>query len=431
MRDVIDEDPALSGSRRHPRLLRYLLLPLRFSRNARLYLLGSLLMGLGHGAVWVHMNLYYRSLGLGEAEIGRILSAGSLGTVLVALPAAVWVDRFPAQRVFVVSAIGFALALGAQLLTSSPVLIAIAAMVTRALFTVHWVAAAPFFMRNATERERLDLFSFAHAMETLATVVSAALVGVLIDLVTRTAGSELLGIRFALFVPAAATLAAAWPFARIQSPAAGGPARRMADYLTARNWALIGRLTLPAFLVGLGAGLTIPFLNLYFRDRFAQTPRAIGTYFAIAQLVTMLGFLAGPLLARRIGLVRTVVLTELGSIPFFFLLAVSRDLTWALFAFWMRAALMNMNHPVSTAFSISMVRPEEQATTNSVRELCWNVAWMMSTQAGGLLIEERGYALPMFITMGLYLVAAVLFFRFFRTAHPRPSDAPREPEPGF
>jgi MFS family permease len=429
MPDRTRQEPVAAKTQRHPPLLRYLLMPLGFSRNARLYLGGSLLMGLGHGAVWVHMNLYYRSLGLGEAEIGRILSAGSLGTVLVALPAAVWVDRFPAQHVFVASALGFALALGAQLFTSHPLFLAIAAMVTRALFTVHWVAAAPFFMRNASERERLDLFSFAHAMETLATVVSAALVGVLIDYWTRAAGSELLGIRFALLVPAAAALLAAWPFARIQSPAAGGATRRVADYLTARNWALIGRLTLPAFLVGLGAGLTIPFLNLYFRDRFGETPRAIGTYFAVAQLITMFGFLAGPLFARRIGVVRTVVVTELGSIPFFFLLAVSQDLTWALFAFWMRAALMNMNHPVSTAFSMSMVRPEEQATTNSVRELCWNVAWMMSTQLGGLLIEERGYALPMFITMGLYLGAAVLFYRFFRTAHPRPSDAPREPEP--
>jgi len=432
MRDEIDEEPVVAEPRRLPPLLRYLLLPLRFQRNARLYLAGSLLMGLGHGAVWVHMNLYYRSLGLGEAEIGRILSAGSLGTVLVALPAAVWVDRFPAQRVFVASAIGFALALAAQLLTSHPLLLAIEVMVARALFTVHWVAAAPFFMRNASARERLDLFSFAHAMETLATVVSAALVGVLIDGFARATGSELTGIRYALFIPAAAALLATWPFARIQSPAAGGPARRMADYLTARNWPLIGRLTLPAFLVGLGAGLTIPFLNLYFRDRFGETPRAIGTYFAVAQLITMLGFLAGPVLARRIGVVRTVVVTELGSIPFFFLLAVSQDLTWALIAFWMRAALMNMNHPVSTAFSMSMVRPEEQATTNSVRELCWNIAWMMSTQLGGLLIETHGYALPMFVTMGLYLSAAALFYRFFRAARPLKDEAaPREPEPGF
>jgi len=72
-------------------------------------------MGLGHGSLWVHMNLYYRGLGIGEATIGRILSMGSLGTVLVSIPAAVWVDRFPAQGVFMLAAGGFGAAFIAQL----------------------------------------------------------------------------------------------------------------------------------------------------------------------------------------------------------------------------------------------------------------------------------------------------------------------------
>jgi predicted MFS family arabinose efflux permease len=74
---------------------------------------------------------------------------------------------------------------------------------------------------------------------------------------------------------------------------------------------------------------------------------------------------------------------------------------------------MNMNHPVSASFSMSVVDPDDQTVTNSVRELAWNSAWMVSTQVGGVLIERAGYALPMFITMGLYAAAAALFFTFF------------------
>jgi predicted MFS family arabinose efflux permease len=410
-------------------IIGYLLRPLWFSRNARLYLTGSLLMGLGHGALMVHMNLYYRGLGLGEAAIGRILSAGSLGTVLVALPAAIWVDRFPPRLVFATAALGYGAATVTQLLTGKLLVLCLASGVTRALFTVHWVAAAPFFMRNATERERLDLFGFAHAGETLATVISAAGVGALAAPLIAATGSELHGLRTALFVPAIAAAVAAVPFLLLRDPHTPAPHRRVADYIASRHWPLIARLTLPACLVGLGAGLIIPFLNLYFRDRFSQSPRAIGGYFAIAQLLTMVGFLAGPPLARRIGAVRTVVGTELLSIPFFLLLALSRHLELALVAFWMRAALMNMNHPVSIAFSMSTVPHEEQAVTNSVRELCWNLAWMVSTQLGGILIQARGYEVPMFITMSLYAMAATLFYRFFRhTARPSRPAAPLEPE---
>jgi predicted MFS family arabinose efflux permease len=359
------------------------------------------------------MNLYYRALGLGEGTIGRILSAGSLGTVLAALPAAVWVDRVPAQVVFVAAALGFVGALGAQLATSHWAVLALAAAITRALFTVHWVAAGPFFMRNAGDRDRLELFSFAMALETLATVVSAAGVGALADAFTRASGSELHGLRLALLAAAAAALLAVLPFARIRSGPPAAARRAVRDYFKARNWPLLGRLTLPAFLVGCGAGLIIPFLNLYFRDRFGQPPRSIGAYFSVAQLITMLGYLAGPLLARRIGSVRAVVATELLSIPFFLILALARDLRLAVAAFWIRGALMNMNHPVSASFSMSVVDPDDQTVTNSVRELAWNSAWMVSTQVGGVLIERAGYALPMFITMSLYAVAATLFFIFF------------------
>jgi len=418
------------GSPPAPRLVTYLKRPLSFSRNAQLYLAGSLLMGLGHGAVWVHLNLYYRALGLGEATIGRILAAGALGTVVVALPAALFADRLPPARVFVLAAVGFSLALATQLAFGHPLLLGLAAAFTHALFTVHWVAAAPFFARNSTERDRLDLFSFAMALETLATVVSSAGVGLLAQSLTHVAGSELNGIRFALLAAAAAALLAVIPFVKIRSAPAGGRSpRAVREYLTASDWPLLARLTLPSALIGAGAGLIIPFLNLYFRDRFNQPPGAIGAFFAVSQLLTMLGYLAGPPLARRVGLVRTVVGTELGSIPFFFLLAVAQDLRLAVFAFWMRAALMNMNNPVATSFTMSVVSEKDLAVTNSVRMFTWNIAWMVSTQVGGILIERHGYAVPMVITMTFYAIAAAFFYGFFHRMHPAPTRVPIEGEP--
>ncbi len=407
--EAAERDRALGS-----RILGYLAKPKEFNRNARLYLVGTMLMGFGHGAAWVHLNLYFRALGLREATIGTILSAGSLGTVLAALPAAVWVDRVPAQTVFLSSAIGFAALLAIQLFSTNPIVLAVAAAVGGALFVVHWVAAAPFFMRNAGQHHRLDLFSFSVAIETLATVISAPGIGALAQVFAHASGSELLGLRSALLLAALAALLAAVAFARIRSAPPAGAHRSLRDYFRARDWPLLGRLTLPPFLVGCGAGLIIPFLNLYFRDRFAQTPRAIGAYFAVAQLLTTLSHLAAPPVARRIGMVRAAVTSELLSIPFFLILALAHDLRLAVIAFWMRAALMNMNQPIATSFAMSVVNHEDQAVTNSVRQLAWNFAWMVSTQIGGVMIERAGYAPPMFITMSLYAIAASLFYLFFR-----------------
>jgi predicted MFS family arabinose efflux permease len=386
----------------------------RFPRNARLYLAGTFLMGMGQGAQWVHLNLYFRSLGLHEAAIGRILSMGAFGTVLIALPAALWIDRIPAQRVFGTAAIGFGLLFGTQLLVDRPSVLALAALGSGMLFTIHWVAAAPFFMRNAPEEDRIYLFGFANATETMATVVAAAAGGAAIRYLAARSGSELLGLRYALLLIAGTSLLAGFFFLRIRDVPPAGERRSLRHYLVARDVRLLGQLTLPNFLVGLGAGLIIPFLNLYFRDRFGQDPRQIGGFYAVSQFLTMLGFLAGAPLARRVGSVRTIVLTELLSIPFFCILAFTRDLPLAVLAFWMRGALMNMNGPVSSNFAMEVVPADQRTVTNSVRMLAWNGSWMVSTQIGGWIIQRHGYTPPMLVTIGLYAVSAAVFYGFFR-----------------
>jgi predicted MFS family arabinose efflux permease len=371
-------------------------------------------MGIGHGAAWVHLNLYFRSVGLGETSIGQILSANSVGIVLISLPAAMWIDRFRAETIFVIGAVGFGASFLGVLFFPNLLFLVAAALLSGMSFTIHSVAAAPFFMRNAAEEHRTELFGISSALETFATVVSAASVGGVARLLSGYFGSELFGLRASLFLAAIISLTAIIPFARISSKPFAEKQRRWRDYVYSRNMGLILKLSLPAFLVGCGAGLTIPFLNLYFRDRFHQDPAQIGFYFSVAQAITMIGFIAGPILARRFTHVRAIVVTEVLSIPFFFLLAVAGELWIAVIAFWMRGALMNMNQPVSNAFAMEIVPEDQQVVTNSVRTFSWNFAWMMTTLLGGWLIEGSGYVINMYLTMGLYLAAASLFWSFFR-----------------
>jgi len=315
--------------------------------------------------------------------------------------------------VFLLSAAGFSAASLAMVLLPHPAVLLGASFLSGMLFAVHWIAAAPFFMRNATEGERTELFGLAAALETLAMTVSALGAGYLAGGLARLLGSEAAGLRWALVAAAGTSLAAVLPFSLIHSAPPAGAARGWREYLRSPSMGLILRLSLPGFLVGYGAGLTIPFLNLYFRNCFGMAPGEIGLYFAVANVLTMAGFLAGPLLARRFGHVRAIVATEVLSIPFFFLLAVADRPGVAVTAFWMRGALMNMNQPVSAAFAMEVVPVEEQAAANSVRTFAWNLSWMASTAAGGHLIEARGHAPGMFVTMGLYLVAASCFWAFF------------------
>ncbi|HET9235285.1 MAG TPA: MFS transporter, partial [Candidatus Eisenbacteria bacterium] len=176
---------------------------------------------------------------------------------------------------------------------------------------------------------------------------------------------------------------------------------------------VLPRLLVTPLLIGSGAGLVIPFLNLYFRDRFNLQSDAIGSIFAVSQGLTALGFVMGPALARRFGMVRTAAASELLSVPFFLTLAFSFNLELSVLAFWLRGALMNMNQPVSRNFAMEIVKPHEQALTNAMVEMTWSGAWMFSTRIGGWLIEHHGFTMPMLLAVGLYTSASSLYLWFF------------------
>ncbi|HEU4724566.1 MAG TPA: MFS transporter, partial [Candidatus Eisenbacteria bacterium] len=169
-----------------------------------------------------------------------------------------------------------------------------------------------------------------------------------------------------------------------------------------------------SMLIGLGAGLIIPFMNLYFRDRFGMDEAAIGALYAVMQGFMVVGNLFGPTVSKRFGLVGGVVATQLASVPFMLVLGLSGWLPLVIGSFFLRAALMNMNQPLSSHFAMEVVRERDHAVTNSLLALSWFAAWAISADIGGAMIERSGYTVPLLIAAGLYIVASVLYWFFFR-----------------
>ena len=174
----------------------------------------------------------------------------------------------------------------AQLFLPDTTLILAASFVTGMLFTVHWVAAAPFFMRNAEAeppdgavRLRLGARDLGDGLERLRRRVLARPASL------RALGSELLGLRYALAGRPRSRFSRSFPSRASAASRRSRSGAAWRSYILARDFKLLGKLTLPTFLVGCGAGLTIPFLNLYFRSRFDQDPQRIGIFFAVAQVL--------------------------------------------------------------------------------------------------------------------------------------------------
>lgn len=416
-----------------------------FNRNARLFLLGTFIGALGLGMVWVLRNLYLRKIGIDDSKIGNVLSLNSLGLLAVTVPAAVLMDRFRLKG-FLLAA-GFLGTLGVlgQMLTRDFHAILFWSFMSGVGASLGAVAGAPFVMRNTGPSERVYLFGLLAVVATAGSALSMLIAGVF----TRVYGDTAEVQRWVMIGGCAvASLAAIPVFLIREAPVDRKPQEYPLPWfwMGDKDWSTIGRLCLPDFLIGCGAGLTIPFINMYYETRFGIPSDRISRYYAASQIVNMLGFAASPVIARRLGLVKSVVASQLFSIPFFAILAVTTDLRLAVGAFLLRNMLMNMAQPVGSNFAMEVVPEDQRAITNCFKNVSWNAAWVVTASLGGAMAHHfkeiwaglpwrdqdpnrfgvrDGFSLSMFVTISFYLVAAALFYMFFRGRQgAQPAKAP-------
>ncbi len=388
-------------------------------RNPKLYLCGIFLFGLGQSVFSLIFNLYLRTLGLSDSAIGQILSKVSIGAAVAALPAAFLFRRIPARTLLVLAGALTAAGYVLQATLTAPEALLLAAFLTGMVITLFRLSIAPVVMRETTSGARPFLFSAAFGAVFAAAIVGSIVGGALPHFFRSFTDVDQDTLRWTLFAGCGLTLLSALPFAAMRERAEPGalpppgPLEQLREILEI-NWSLHLKLILPAALIGLGAGLIIPFLNLYFRDRFGLAEAQIGILFSVMQGFMVLGNFFGPAISRRLGLVGGVVATQLLSVPFMVVLAISTNFPLVAASFFLRSAIMNMNQPLVSHFAMEVVPERDHAITNSLLSLSWFLSWSVSADIGGALIERKGYAEPLLIAAALYVAASILYWIFFR-----------------
>ncbi|MCP4685204.1 MAG: MFS transporter [bacterium] len=397
-----------------------------FSRNARLYLIGSFLIGINFSVFNLLFNLYLKELGFVESQIGFVNSSRAVGMTLVAIPAAMILSRIRLKPLLLAACVCFAVFSFGQTTIQQMSLLLGVAVLTGMSFAFFRIASGPFYMRNSTRTERTHLFSFSFGMHLLAGIIGSWGAGHLVTVIGERTGDIILGYQYTLLIAIAMGLMALVPFGLVKASLPSSEENRITLNLAQfkRRGTFYFKVTFVNFLIGTGAGLIIPFMNLYFRDRFLLPPDRIGLYFILLSFGMLVGTLCGPLLTRRLGLVRTIVITQLASIPFMMTLAYSYALILVVPAFVIRGGLMNLGVPISTNFGMELSEKKEQGLVNALLSVSWTSSWMVSVAIGGSLIEHYGYTVVLNIASSLYLLSSLSYFWFFGRIEKRNSNGP-------
>jgi MFS family permease len=427
----------------------------RFRRDARLFLVTTLVAGAALSLYWIDFNLYLRSLGFSTATVGLIATVGSTAAAIAAFPASALSDRIGRRAVLAIGMVLQILALGGLLLVGAspliPVFTAVWAIGQQSLFVVQ----APFLAEHSEPEHRNELFALQAAIQTITNVVAAALGGVVAVTLADALGFASGGpdtYRIILVIQAVLLGVGLLTVARLTDdrprgrrgdptahPVAGNPstgpgAERRASLLglTIRNRGRMARLLFPGFLIAVGAGQVIPFLNVFVQERFGLDLASLNALFALTSLGTVAAMLTQPRIARRFGQIGSVVIVQAVSIPFLAVLGFSPILWTVILAMVVRNSLMNAGNPIFSAFAMEQVEPAERATIAAAMSVLWQLGWVIGAGWYALLQAtlgfDGGYAVNFVTVISLYSVATALSWWWFRDADRRALAARRAAE---
>ena len=426
--DAVERDPGLGGGgpllaapsrvatpKRGPRRR------LELKPDARRYLIGSCVMGVSFTFPFTLLAIYLDLQGMSKGQVGFVASGQPWGQVLAAAPAALLLARFTTRRVLATSAIlsGMFYAL-LPWMPGVPWLFAVN-LAAGFAWAVHFTAGAPFLYRHSEKSGRPLLFSIAESSRMLSSVFGAVIAGRLAVAFSDALGDDIEGHAWALSVAGTFPALAALLYLRIgedKKPAGEHPPLWPT---LRRHRTLVMRFVAPQLLIALGSGMTIPFMSLYFTERFGFSSSDVGSLFGAGQVLMALGFLSGPLLMTTLGPVRAMMAVQLASIPFFLTLARA-ELAWlAAGAYLFRTAFMNASHPVLKTFLMESSPAGLRELQNALLMSLWGLGWVVGPIVGGAVLDATGndYAILMYTTIAFYVAASATMFTTLRPVERR------------
>jgi MFS family permease len=392
-----------------------------FSPNARFFLLNTIITGLSYSIYMLIFNLYIDASGYPRSFLGELQSMPNLIALFGALPAGVLVDRIGRKRALLLASVGWTLASAGIVLATDQWWLRLSMITFGLAQSLRMVSAAPFMMENSTEEERDTLFSASFGLQTLVGFVGTLVGGYLPTLFGNTLGVDIESAPAyagTLAVTAVLSALGILPVFLIEEhgQAQGVRVRSLLPWRNLGNLAMAGRIFLPNVIISMGAAILIPYMNLFFKETFPISDALLGTIFSVSSVITGVATLASPLLADRWGRIRSLVLTQLVSIPFLLLIGFSGMFWISASAFWVRAALMNMGNPLYSAFAMQQFTERERATVSGLMGMSWNIGWTIGPYLSGYMQEHPAIGFkPIFlVTCTLYIIASLLERLFFQ-----------------
>ena len=394
-----------------------MILPAGAAPEARLLLIGRGLRAFVDGYVAVLLPVYLLALGFGTWEVGLVSTATLLGSALATLAVGAWGHRFHHRGLLLAAALlmaGTGLAFAG--FTDFWPLLLIAFVGTLNPSSGDVSVFLPLEHARLAEAADGDGRTALFARYSLTGALCAAL-GALAAAVPD--GMAMLGVERltalrTLFALYGLVGLAVWAlYRRIPEPPAHE--RPPSPALLRESRGVVVRLAVLFSVDAFAGGLVLnALLALWLFQRFGVSVATAGAFFFWAGLLSAFSQLVAPWVAKRIGLINTMVFTHIPASIFLMLAALAPSLPLALGLLLLRALLSQMDVPTRSAFVMAVVTPPERAAAAGFTAVPRSLAAAISPTLGGAMFAAGWLATPLLACGLLKIGYDLALFAAFR-----------------
>jgi MFS family permease len=377
-----------------------------------------------YGLLSVVLVLYLVEVGLKEWEVGLLLTLTLAGDTAVSLWLTTTADRLGRRRTLIVGAVLMVLAGIAFVSTGNLFLLVVAG--TIGVISPSGNEIGPFLSVEqavlshiVSDKLRTDVFAWYNLVGSFSTALGALAGGLIAEVSQHFGLMGAAAYRPVLIAYATIGVVLICGFALLSSAVEATrdesrqPPKVVLGLHESRK--TVFKLSLLFALDALGGGFVIQSVIAYwFYLKFQLDPAMIGTIFLFANLLAGVSALAAGWLARRIGLINTMILTHLPSNVLLILIPLMPDLYWAVGLVLLRFSISQMDVPTRQAYTMAVVRPDERSAAAGVTGVARSVGASISPMLATILVGTAGWAsVPFFLAGGLKIVYDLLLYWAF------------------
>jgi predicted MFS family arabinose efflux permease len=182
---------------------------------------------------------------------------------------------------------------------------------------------------------------------------------------------------------------------------------------------VILRYALAIGLFGLGLGIAVQLLPLWFNLRFGTGEGVLGPWYALAQILSLTSVVISPWLDRQLGSGLAIMVVHLGgALSLLAMALVAPVFEVAALAFVIRNVLANLGWPLQQALLMGRVVPDERATAAGIGFAVWGLANAIGPSIAGVLIQSGSLTLPLVLGAIAYAGGGLAFGLGFRSRKP-------------